>query len=364
MDRLRSGTAGFLLFLAFAPLAMAETFTVTKTEDDDGPCTPDDCALREAVIAANALDGADRIVLSSGVYTLTINGTGDESASMTGDLDILDDLEVVGDPSGRTVIEAQVDDRVMEIGFSVVTFSDVEITGGHCRGGGTSPFGGCIRMLLSDVTFVDSSITNCYCQYEGGGFAVELANVTFISSTLSNNESETLGGAIFHSTIEPEQGLTLINTTVSGNRAGIAGGGIFQRNDGETLISHSTIAYNEAPFGDALFLDFPVRRTWVENSVLEGKCRGLLPSPRGVNVAGPDVTAQFPVTPAIPLPKASETLTSSGSAKSVFTAAVCSSPPALVIAARAPWSPVAAPVPAPSPTPPSNTSSSAPGSGS
>lgn len=48
----------------------AATFTVTKTADTaDGTCSNSDCSLREAIIASNALPGADTIILPAGTYT-------------------------------------------------------------------------------------------------------------------------------------------------------------------------------------------------------------------------------------------------------------------------------------------------------
>ena len=47
--------------LAPAPIAHAQTFTVTKTDDTaDGNCD-EDCSLREAIIAANQDTGLDTI---------------------------------------------------------------------------------------------------------------------------------------------------------------------------------------------------------------------------------------------------------------------------------------------------------------
>lgn len=68
---------------------------MTKTEDtDDGGCD-DDCSLREAVIAANADPGLTCIVVPAGVYTLSIAGVGEDAAE-TGDLDVTDDLIILG----------------------------------------------------------------------------------------------------------------------------------------------------------------------------------------------------------------------------------------------------------------------------
>ena len=74
----------------------AKVFNVTKTADtNDGACTPADCSLREAVIAANANPGMDTVVIPAGVYVLTITGINENGAG-TGDLDIGDDLNLVG----------------------------------------------------------------------------------------------------------------------------------------------------------------------------------------------------------------------------------------------------------------------------
>ena len=71
-------------------------------------------SLREAIIAANNTAGADQITLQAETYTLTLGGTG-EDAAMTGDLDILDTLTIVGAGSGSTTIDAAGIDRVFEV---------------------------------------------------------------------------------------------------------------------------------------------------------------------------------------------------------------------------------------------------------
>jgi len=80
--------------LVFAPPAHAATIGVTTAGDElnsDG-----DCALREAIQAANtdtavdactAGNGADIIEVPAGTYTLSIAGS-EEDANATGDLDV------------------------------------------------------------------------------------------------------------------------------------------------------------------------------------------------------------------------------------------------------------------------------------
>ena len=79
------------------------TFVVDSTADEpdatpgDGVCasTPSGkCTLRAAIMEANALPGADSVVLPSGTYTTQIGGSTayGEDAGAKGDLDITDDL--------------------------------------------------------------------------------------------------------------------------------------------------------------------------------------------------------------------------------------------------------------------------------
>ena len=82
--------------------AFATDFVVTKTADTaDGVCDAD-CSLREAIIAANAAPGADRIILqSSQTYILTL-GPADPSGALvqgSGDLDIVGALTIDGNGS-------------------------------------------------------------------------------------------------------------------------------------------------------------------------------------------------------------------------------------------------------------------------
>src|SRR5215213_6157793 len=80
--------------LAAATPARAAVFIPTKlTDSADGACDSD-CSLREAVLAANAADGPDFIVLGAGIYSLSLAGAG-EDLGATGDLDITENLAIV-----------------------------------------------------------------------------------------------------------------------------------------------------------------------------------------------------------------------------------------------------------------------------
>lgn len=273
------------------------TILVTTTTDEltiDG-----DCSLREAVRAANlnsAFDAcaagsaaaSDTIVLQAGVtYLLTRAGIDD--TTVNGDLDITDDVTILGSAATVNGNGATVLDRVFHIlGNSVVSMSDVTI-----RSGRTSSFGAGIRnagtLTLRDVTVTLNQSTG----NAGGGIANEMGVLTLVDTTISSNTTSTLGGGlamlggslqatnvtISSNTANTDRGgglwvgtnasATLINCTINNNDTDTDGGGIYNENNltllGSTVrnnlagdhgggivnldtmtISHSTIRDNDA----------------------------------------------------------------------------------------------------------------------
>src|SRR6266849_5625515 len=85
------------------------TFTVNRLDDPAASvalaatyCLPagiTDCSLREAVIKANSIPGADTIMLPPGTITLTQIGL-KENMAVTGDVDVTDTLTIVGSVDG------------------------------------------------------------------------------------------------------------------------------------------------------------------------------------------------------------------------------------------------------------------------
>ena len=75
------------------------------------------CSLRAAVQEANALVGADIIVLPAGTYPLTLSGPGEDAAA-TGDLDISEDLTIDGAGAAVTIVDGRAEDRVFDIAQS------------------------------------------------------------------------------------------------------------------------------------------------------------------------------------------------------------------------------------------------------
>lgn len=89
----------FVLAALLTPGALAAaTFTLTRFDDPlPGNCLPTDCSLREAVLAANAAPGADRIVLGVGDYVLTrVDEPPPEAPGTSQQLVVTDDLSIEG----------------------------------------------------------------------------------------------------------------------------------------------------------------------------------------------------------------------------------------------------------------------------
>ncbi|HET9031981.1 MAG TPA: choice-of-anchor Q domain-containing protein [Dokdonella sp.] len=144
-----------LCLLLVSLSAHAVDFSPNSTVDlpdfnpGDGSCqtapTNPECTLRAAIMEANALAGADRILLSGGTYTLTIGGT-DEDGAETGDLDITDDLSILSAPGVLTTINAGALDRVFDVqGSADTTFSGLIISGGDATISASAAYGGGIR---------------------------------------------------------------------------------------------------------------------------------------------------------------------------------------------------------------------------
>lgn len=268
--------AAALTVLGAAAHAQATVFTVTTTADEtDGPCTPADCSLREAVLAANAAPDADTIVLPAGTYVLT--GAGGEDLAATGDLDLRGSVTIEGAGAATTIIDGGGVDRIFDIVESAtvtirnVTLRNGRVPDGDTQGGGallwnepdsgksldlhldgvvvTGNFsgssidgGGGIRIeqdqpASSVVTITNSIISaNTMSDGDGGGLHLccENLTVTISGSTITGNAAvedpnvpdlNGEGGGIYHCCTDTT--LTLTDTTVSDNDGPTDGGGIF-----------------------------------------------------------------------------------------------------------------------------------------
>ncbi|MFL6290310.1 MAG: CSLREA domain-containing protein, partial [Thermoanaerobaculia bacterium] len=233
-----------LALLALLPLSIAlplqaATFTVTKTADTlDGACDRD-CSLREAITAANADEptgGADVVVVPPGIYVLTRAGAG-EDAGATGDLDLNDQMILVGAGAGSTVIDGQEADRVLD------ARARAEIYGVTIRNGRVDGDGGGLLVRFNPapqpVLLRRSVVSGNQAGGDGGGIAAPGSLEVRDSAILENRAGDDGGGI-------SGTGFKLANVTVSDNRADGSGGGLeYEVGHGE-VISGSTIVFNQA----------------------------------------------------------------------------------------------------------------------
>ncbi|HYU33220.1 MAG TPA: CSLREA domain-containing protein [Thermoanaerobaculia bacterium] len=276
--------------LSAAIPAAAKVFIPTTTNDTpDGSCELD-CSLRDAITEANQSPGFDAIVLAPGTYQLGSFGPADD-LNATGDLDVRDDLAIIGASAERTIIEGSTE-RV----FDIQAGTTVEITGVTIRNGRTQVVGngGGIRnagvLTLSRVLVTGNNAgagAGGGIYSSGGG-----SSLTVAQSAVTGNSAATLGGGI-----ALDGALTLTDSTISGNLAGTIGGGIYAFNNSDAEITNVTITANQAVFqAGGLFAEsVPFQTTdrpVLRNTILAGNtaptdrdCGGA-PASAGHNILG------------------------------------------------------------------------------
>jgi CSLREA domain-containing protein len=244
----------------------AAVFVPSKLADSaDGSCDTD-CSLREAVQAANAQAGEDVILLAAGTYTLTL--AGNEGAAVAGDLDVLDDLALLGKGAVDTVIDGGNLDRILDVAAgAALDLRDVTLTHGRA-----TDSGGAVRNqghLVIRRSLVTANATAAGSGGAGGGIYSGGAGseLAIEASTVSANTAAGVGGGI------ALQGIgELVNVTVADN-AGNEGGGIYVFASSVATIGNATIAGNQATRGAGIFAEsaaFTGIAPRVSNSILAG----------------------------------------------------------------------------------------------
>lgn len=263
LSRLLLTTAILLPLIAFS--ARAETYVVTKYTDSAGDCEAEDCSLREAINAANDVSGQDTVRLPPGTYRLSLAGEDSENEGANGDLDILDDLELIGANPAVTVIDGGGIGRALQIGDFNNNDFDVDIEGLTIRNGNANGLigGGILnngRLALDRVILEDNESPD-----QGGGIynngTAEMSNCI-----LRGNHSDD-GGAVF---AEGGSQTSIRGCLIADNTAGASAGGI--NNNGNLSIIYSALVDNTAQAnGGGIFNNVEVL---VEASTISGNVAG------------------------------------------------------------------------------------------
>jgi len=248
----------FVLFAScLLPLLPASAgafdFVVTRYDDPvpDG-CLAADCSLREAVIAANGAADADRILLSAGSYRLTLAGSGEGNAA-TGDLDIKNDLEILGLGANLTRIDAQgLGEQAVQSSNSGTDLVLRRLAFQHSDTGALSL--GIGTQLIEDCEIRDN-----------GTAANHIAIVTTINSVLTMRRTTVAGntGVGVHLT---QQTASLENVTISGN----GGRELFVNLAAGFSCTHCTIVDLADSDGEVVAFDSTLE---LANSIVAGDCQ-------------------------------------------------------------------------------------------
>ena len=310
---------GLVLFSMATPGPVgAKTFTVNSTLDEidtspgDGVCKSASgyCTLRAAIQEANALLGTDVIKLKTNLYMLTIAGRL-EDACVTGDLDITDDLSIIGTGVKNTFINGGKLDRVFHIMADSVTITDVTIQNGLATDGfaADTAVGGGIYNESATLTLRGITISNNAASggdsaagggiYNDGTLTITRSPITGRKSTISNNvargNTQGYGGGIYNDAVLTIKANTLLFMNVAsgvGTGSYGSGGGIF---NADTLtITGSTFSNNVASgiavgSGGGIYND--ATSTVIGSTISNNVARGVMGYGGGItNLGTPDRT--------------------------------------------------------------------------
>jgi hypothetical protein len=301
--RVRGKTATLavlLACLATAPAAGAATFEVTRHNDPSpGRCKPNDCSLREAVLAANERGGRDVIVLPDAKprYGLRRENTTpmvDEDGSLRGDLDITGKLVLRHPGRGKATIDANGIDRVLDVRAATVV-SRIKLTGGDqpsedapraaARGAFPGDGGGII--MHASLTLIRSAVVGNGGVRYGGGIESyplqkgEVIDLVLRRSKVAGNENiDGVGGGIDALFTR----LRIGRSKIVGNHAGNAGGGV-SLFEASLRMNRTTVAQNTGETGAGGVYLTDASGT-IKGSTISGNSTGSSSTGGGVDASG------------------------------------------------------------------------------
>jgi CSLREA domain-containing protein len=232
----------------------------TSADTDDSSCDllgqgigNQDCTLREAIKAANAIAGANTITFGvSGPITLgstlpeitdwaglTIDGTG-QTVTISGN-GLYQVLSI--DASAVLTLDTLTIANGWSFFFGGGIFNEGSLTieNSTLSGNSSSDFGGGIFSLGTQLTIMNSTFSDNSASSGGGIANVSSGTLIITNSTFSGNNAVSDGGGI----VTYEASIT--NSTFSGNSA-VTGGGIYS--SGGTVALLNTIVANSSSGGN------------------------------------------------------------------------------------------------------------------
>jgi len=235
--------------LLAASLAHARTYDVTTTVDlpDDGAgvvachTTAGGCSLRAAIMKSNQSGEANIINVPAGTYMLTIPPGGSDDETV-GDLNITASVTIIGKGMGRTIIDGNTIDRVVDISSGqFVSFTGVTIRNGSRRGGG-----GGIRnaglLTLDHCAIEDNFVSTDGTNGDGGGIYTS-GSLDVFDSVIRSNEAQGAGSG---GGISAAGSVNIRRSTIADNRAGDGGGIHVAPSSAFVYLSNSTVSGNAA----------------------------------------------------------------------------------------------------------------------
>jgi CSLREA domain-containing protein len=232
---LRHAVPAVSLVQLLVPLhAHAATFSVTSVSDTvdaapgDGICATSSatCTLRAALQEANALPGHDTILVGPGTYTLSATMSEDDE-SATGDLDILDDVDIKGDSVSTTIVSGGHHVRVFDCAPGPLAYASPPL-----------------QARISNLTIRDGS--------DLAGAGIEVAcHLQLNTVELSSNQAE-LGAAMYsdgYLFAGADTRVALTHVKVSNNDSGIGVGGLDLGETSDVKLRDCLISGNTGSYG-------------------------------------------------------------------------------------------------------------------
>lgn len=230
----------------------AATFTVTKIADtNDGTCDAD-CSLREAIVAANAVDTDDVIEFDGTVF-----GSPQTIVLSLGEMVIIANGSVTINGTGASMltIDGNMASRILTINNGVAFINGITFTRGNGAGEANTGRAGAIYNF-GGTTVINDSVITANTAANGGGLnnaatpatpgPAQPANLTLNRCIVSNNTSTSSGGGMQNFSTST---ITINDSTISGNSGGSGTGGGGAQFNGTVRVTNSTFANNTATQG-------------------------------------------------------------------------------------------------------------------